>query len=137
MVACPSAILLPVAGFVCACILMRYQEEYQVCVLKNYPDKDWLRAWIRIMESLTFAYSISYFFFLSRPAESIITINCVIFEIINVLFILSGIFALGMKSESKCVDTTFGSTVTGMSFLLLFQGIIGLVVHFYFYRQYS
>jgi len=31
LVACPSAILLPLAGFVCACILMRYQKEYNAC----------------------------------------------------------------------------------------------------------
>ena len=68
LVSCIPAILLPIFGFNCACILMRYKDQYNVCIGSLLDDQtDSLRYWIRLLESLTFAFSISYFFLISRP----------------------------------------------------------------------
>ena len=75
--------------------------------------------WLRVLESLTFAYSISYFFFVSRPSVRIQMINCIVFELINVLFILCGGGAFYMRMDSKCSDTAFGKAVMIMAGILI------------------
>jgi len=78
-----------------------------------------MRFWVRALEALTFAFSISYFFFVSRPGHRIQIANAILFEFIHVLCIICPIIALGMKSSSKCSDTAFAKTVSGMAIILL------------------
>ena len=74
---------------------MRYKDSYNVCV-ENLAEgeTDGLRYWIRLLESLTFAFSISYFFFIARPPSRCQAFNCIIITLLYLMLIACSITAL-------------------------------------------
>lgn len=137
IVACPFAILLPLAGFVCACILMRYNKDYTDCLTtNNVEDGDYIRMWIRVFESLTFAYSLSYFFFVAKAEGNYQLANLIFFESLNIAFVVCSVVAMGMRGSSKCKSTAFGKTILGMGITLMICGIFVLIVHTFLYFEF-
>ena len=73
LVAVPFAALLPIFGIAGSCVLVRYKDEYTKCIDKNVADNDGefsgfekypMKLGLRLLPSLIYAYSISYFFFI-------------------------------------------------------------------------
>lgn len=76
LVAVPFAALLPLFGIAGSCVLVRYKDEYVECQnvhikaneaengefsgFEKYP----MKLGLRLLPSLIYAYSISYFFFI-------------------------------------------------------------------------
>ena len=72
LVAVPFAALLPIFGIAGSCVLVRYKDEYVGCI-DSLPDgeitgfeKYPMKLGLRLLPSLIYAYSISYFFFIQK-----------------------------------------------------------------------
>ena len=104
------AVILPLIGFVAACILVRYKAEYKECVVAAYPDliiistannnPDGMQTCLRIIEGLVFAYSISYFFCIQQLNKRLTTINVFFHEFLHFAFLVTAFVSLGMKGSS-------------------------------------
>ena len=60
-----------------------------------------------------------------------------VFECLNISFIILPLIALGMRSGSKCSGTAFGKTVAAMSVILMIQGVLGICVHAYLFYEFT
>lgn len=81
------SIFLPLAGFIGCCVLVRYKDDYAKCLEehdliskehKHFHSSDRLITWLRRLHSLTFAFSISYFFFIQR-STTLLTLNSILY----------------------------------------------------------
>ena len=36
LIGCPMAVILPIIGFVSACVLVRYKKEYKECLVQEF-----------------------------------------------------------------------------------------------------
>ena len=142
LVAVPFAAILPIFGIAGSCVLVRYKDEYVECqkpfidanMLANNGEfsgfeKHPMKLGLRLLPSLIYAYSISYFFFIQKSGRSLAMANCIIFELLNILLVAGGIFTMVLKGSDECSGKTYGSMVTALAIVSILSGLVELILH--------
>ena len=92
---------------------------------------------LRLLPSLIYAYSISYFFFIQKQQRSLAMANCIIFELLNVFLIAGGVFMMILKQSDKCADSPYGIMVTILAVVCILSGIVELGLHTFMFFHYQ
>uniref|UniRef100_A0A7S3CSB8 Uncharacterized protein n=1 Tax=Strombidium rassoulzadegani TaxID=1082188 RepID=A0A7S3CSB8_9SPIT len=112
-----QSILYPILAFVAACLQVRYKNDYnkqcqELVVDEAQSESNQLLLFqLRLMQSLFYAYSVSYFLLLVRnPLNRVYKTFGAAFAILNVVIVLAGVFGFATMSSVKCnEDMIFGS----------------------------
>ena len=122
------SLLFPVFGFIGACIQVRYKGDYTTCLAANNRtlEDDQLLINLRMIQSLFYAYSISYFFLLVNADYSRVfnIINGVIFTLLNLCVFACAIYGFVVLGASSCAEGGYGGVlwfmnVSGLVFVLI------------------
>ena len=131
LAAAVPSIIFPVSAFIGACIQVRYKTDYLTC-LANYAKvegnkvvtvaDDKLLINLRLIQSLMYAYSISYFFLLVQQEGNRVfnIVNAVVFSLINLAILGTGIFGFIAVGTSVCPGVGYGP-------VLWFLNTIGII----------
>jgi len=116
LVGCIPAAVLPFFAMAGSSCLILAKESYNLCInqkKETFKDnKDDLatlelmttRMGIRVLTSLIYAYSISYFFFIQKTNRTLTIVNCIFFELLNFMFIAGGIAFMILSAKDVCAD---------------------------------
>ena len=130
LAAAVPSIFFPVSAFIGACIQVRYKTDYLTCLATyNLKEKktvtvadDMLLVNLRLIQSLMYAYSISYFFLLVQQEGNRVfnIVNAVMFSLLNLAILGTGIFGFIAVGSSVCPGVGYGP-------VLWFLNIVGVL----------
>ena len=63
--------------------------------------------------------------------------NCIIFEILNILLIIGGVFMMILKSSDKCGGEAYGIMVSILAVICILSGIVELGLHTFCFFHYQ
>ena len=131
------AMLLPLIGFIAACIQVRYKKQYTENCISGFEDggSSFILAWIRVMQLLTYLYSVSYFFLIrSKTFAAYSKLKAIIFTAMNMLLLVGGIVGFIGAGTSNCREsTTYETILLVLNLCCIIFTIIELVLAFYFF----
>ena len=144
LVSSPSALILPILGFIGECILVRYQKEYRECLVKNYAvtdfenqNDDTIQIYLRVLIAFTFLYSFSFFFCIQPISKMVMSINTFMMELIIIGSVIASVIAFASVGKSKCADSAQAKMVTVLGAVLIFSGLITNLIKIFSFHTYN
>lgn len=112
---------------------MTDEEKRALTRWVTMQSEDSMRFWLRVHESLTFAYSISFFFFIQRGSRELQAVNAIVHTLLLFAFVTFGVWALISYGLSPCADYAYGKTTFILSIINLAVGCMNLLLFTIFY----
>ena len=118
-------------------VLIHYKNDHTGCLIKNslmkkeekyWESEDTLLTWLRRLDSLAFAISISYFIFFQR-SKTLLAVNSVFYQLFLIIMTLSSLIVLNEARSSKCKDTNVGKAVAFLGLIFLISSVTIMVLH--------
>ena len=138
LISSPFAVILPLVGFIGQCILVRYRDNYQICLVEQYEgidlinqSEDKLMIYLRVLIAFTFLFSFSYFFCIQPINRTIMAINTVVMEVIIIGSVVAAIVSFSFVGVSKCSYTSFGKMVNALAAVIISSAFITNVLKIY------
>ena len=118
------AVLLPIFGFVAACVQVRGKDDYVSCVKDG---SDGLQFQLRFIQSLFYLFSICYFLIIIRPtSEDRYVMIGALMLLTQLALIVGSLIGFGILSGSNCKNTSYHSIVTFINVIALLFGAVTL-----------